>query len=566
MNQRPAHAKHTAAPARKTQKVRAPGAGGVRAPKAPAAPDTTILIVRLALATVLFAVSLIVKMPVAVKILILVLSAAVAGYDLVLDAVNSVLYGSYFATSVIISFVALISYIIGFASEGAALFILYQIGGLLIKYAGERTKKTAEDLLKRRTEDAADAVRAQIGVGSTAPKSIEKLMADSSSLILKGAMVFAVVYAIVLPLTTSFGFIVSIHRAITIILISTPVSIVAAMPFTGMIGLAYSAQQGVLYNSVDAMETAERLNMAVFDKAGIFTDGSPRVLSIESDVLDKENFINFASHAAYYSEQPAARAIAALNEQEFRLDIISDFEEVPGSGIDVNIGGAHVTLGTSEFLGSRGVYVPQSEGDAGKAFYMTIADRYVGRFVVSDNINEDAADLASEVKATGIRRCILLTEDSDSVGQRFAEELDFDEAFCQCSPERKLKYIEDLSNAGKNRVAYIYSNGIEGHSAASLDMRVSKKARYADAVVIPENVANIPFSFQVASRIKEVAIENAVFAFVVKAVLIFLSIVGYCNVWFAIFIDTAAILATILNSVRVTNESLISSFKARSGR
>lgn len=566
MSKRPAHAKHTAQPARKTREVRAPKEAGSNAPKTPAAADTTILIVRLALATVLFAVSLIVKMPVAVKIIILVLSAAVAGYDVVLDAVNSIQNGSYFATSVIISFVALISFIIGFAYEGAALFILYQIGGLLIKHTGERTKKTAEDLLKRRTEDAAETVRAQIKLGNTAPKSVEKVMRDSSSLVLKGAMIFAVVYAIVLPLTTSYSFIVSIHRAITIILVSTPVSIVAAMPFTGMIGLAYSAQQGVIFNSVDAMETAEKLNVAVFDKAGIFTDGAPRVLSVESDVLDKANFINFASHAAYYSEQPAARAIAALNEQEFRLDIISDFEEIPGSGIDVNIGGAHVTLGTSEFLGSRGVYVPQSEGDAGKAYYMTIADRYVGRFVVSDNINEDAADLASEVKAIGIRRCILLTEDSESAGQRFAEELDFDEAFCQCSPERKLKYIYDLSQAGKNRVVYIYSNGIEGHSAASLDMRVSKKAKYADAIVLPESVENIPFSFQVSSRMKEVAIENAVFAFVVKAILIFLSIIGFCNVWFAIFIDTVAILATILNSVRVTNESLINSYKAKAGR
>lgn len=569
MSQRPAHAKHTAPPARKSRPApapKAPKAAATGSSKTPAVPDTTILIVRLALATVLFVVSMIVKMPVAVKVIILVLAAAAAGYDLVLEAVNDITGGSYFATPIIISFVALVSFIIGFAVEGVALVILYQIGGLLMKYVGERTKKTAEELLKRRNEDATDAVRIQIAQGDTAPKSIEKLMLDSSSLVLKGAMVFALIYAIVLPLTTSYSFIVSIHRAITILLISTPVSVVAAMPFTGMIGLAYSAQQGVMFNSVDIMETAESLNMAVFDKAGIFTDGSPRVLAIESDVLDNHNLINFASHAAYYSEQPAARAIAALNDQEFRTDIISDFEEIPGSGIDVNIGGAHVSLGTAEFLASRGVYVPQSEGDAGKPYYMSIADRYVGRFIVSDNINEDAADLASEMKAVGMRRCILLTEDSEKVGQSFAEELDFDEAFCQCSPERKLKYIDDLSQAGKNKLAFIYANGIEGHSAAELDMRVAKKAKYADAVVLPECVENIPFSFQVAKRMKEVAIENAVFAFVIKAVLIFLSIIGYCNVWFAIFIDIVAILATMLNAVRVTNESLISTYRAKAGK
>ena len=65
---------------------------------------------------------------------------------------------------------------------------------------------------------------------------------------------------------------------------------------------------------------------------------------------------------------------------------------------------------------------------------------------------------------------------------------------------------------------------------------------------------------------REIAVENAVFAFVIKAILIFLSIVGFCNVWFAIFIDMAAALATILNSIRVTNESLLRSFQYKRGK
>ena len=65
---------------------------------------------------------------------------------------------------------------------------------------------------------------------------------------------------------------------------------------------------------------------------------------------------------------------------------------------------------------------------------------------------------------------------------------------------------------------------------------------------------------------REIAIENAIFAFVVKAILVFLSIIGYCNIWFAIFIDMVAAVATILNSVRVTSESLISAFLYKTGK
>ena len=67
-------------------------------------------------------------------------------------------------------------------------------------------------------------------------------------------------------------------------------------------------------------------------------------------------------------------------------------------------------------------------------------------------------------------------------------------------------------------------------------------------------------------RVKDIAVENALFAFIVKALLVFLSIVGYCNLWFAIFIDMVAAVATILNTIRVTNESLISSLRYKMGR
>ena len=65
---------------------------------------------------------------------------------------------------------------------------------------------------------------------------------------------------------------------------------------------------------------------------------------------------------------------------------------------------------------------------------------------------------------------------------------------------------------------------------------------------------------------KEITIENALFAFIIKALLVFLSIVGYCNLWFAIFIDMVAAVATILNTIRVTNESLLTTLRYKMGR
>lgn len=549
MSKKPDHAKHSA------------GGSGREA----LAPDM-LLFIRLVAATVIFAVSLIVKMPAFASILLLVLSAAVAGYDICLQAVNSVENGDYFATPLVVVFIAAISYVIGFASEGAALILLYQIGLRLIAYAAERTRKSAIELLRYQDEETVDKIKALLCEEQAGYMEIESTMRYSSGSILKIAMIFAVVYAITLPLFTSFSYTVSIHRALTIILIATPMSVVAAMPSTGIVGLCYSAQQGVLFNKAATMEATGKVNIAIFDKAGIFSEACPRVLSVQSDVLDSTTFMNFAAHAVYYSEQPIARAIAAVNDQEYRLDIISDFVDIPGRGVDVKIGGAQLTLATSELFASRGVYVPQSGESEGRAYYMTVSDRYVGKLVLSSDVNDEAAELAEDMKELGVKRCILLTEEGNDESQQLAEVLGFNEVYGQCDTEKKLRLVSDLSEGSKNRILFVYSSGIESHSSAAVDMRVSPKAKYADATVLPDFVANIPFSMQVCRRMREIAVENAVFAFVIKAILIFLSIVGFCNVWFAIFIDMAAALATILNSIRVTNESLLRSFQYKRGK
>ena len=60
--------------------------------------------------------------------------------------------------------------------------------------------------------------------------------------------------------------------------------------------------------------------------------------------------------------------------------------------------------------------------------------------------------------------------------------------------------------------------------------------------------------------------KNALFVFIVKAILIFLSIIGYCNLWLAVFIDFVAAVASVLNTIRVTSESLRSSLRYKMGK
>ena len=525
-------------------------------------PFDTAIVVRLVIASIIFAVALILKLlPSFVSILLLLASAGAAGYDIAIEAVNSVEKGEYFATPLIILVVTVLSFVIGFAAEGAALIILYQIGLILLAYTKDKTKKSALDLLHYQDSETAEKVASLIEQDEALELPIKGMMEHSSGTVLKLAIAFAVLYAIVLPLFTNFTYAVSIHRALMIIIVCTPMSVVAAMPITALVSLCRAGQFGAIFSSASVMESAADTTTALFDKAGIFTAETPRLISVQSDVLDSKTFMNFAAHAVYYSEQPIAKAISSMNDTEYRLDVISDFMDIPGCGVDLSVAGAHVTLGTRALFVSRGIDIPYDVSDDNHlVYYMTVADKYVGKLIFSDDFNEDTVDIADGMRAAGVNKCILLTDDGKEEAEQLADKLGFDEYISECDTAKKLRIIKNFSEAEDQKTLYVYAAGIEAHSAAETDIRVSRKGKYADATIAPEYAVNLPSAFYTCGRMREIATENALFAFIIKAVLIFLSITGYCNLWFAMFIDMVAALATILNSIRVTTDSLIKPF------
>ena len=524
------------------------------------------LVIRLVIASVIFAISLIITMPDFVSIILLVFAAGLAGYDIILQAVDAVESGAYFDMPVLVVLTAVLAFFIGFGIEGTALVLLYQIGMLLLNYAKDHTRKAALDLLQDMDESVTAHMREVVSDEEKTAMSIQNVMGSSAGMVLKVAMVLALVYAIAMPLVTSMSFVVSIHRALIILLVATPFSVVAAIPMAGTVGLCQSARQGIIFNDAKSLESMADVSVAVFDKTGIFTEECPRIVAMHSDVLDYDTFLNFVAHAVYYSEQPVANAISAIYERDYKLDVIKDFREIPGYGVELSIDGIGVTFATKEYLEGQGIAIDDNSDTPGTTYYMVVAGRPMGKVVVSSDVNQDLENLVPEMKRAGISRCVLLSEDSKEAGQQFAEMLNFSEMYAQCDAEKKLRIISDIARKTKGAVLFVYAGGIEAHSDAAVDVRVNNRAKYADAVALPDAVGNLPFAKGVSARVREICIENALFAFVVKSILIFLSIIGYCNLWFAIFLDFAAAVATVLNTIRVTTPSLRSNLRYKMGK
>ena len=526
-------------------------------------------IIRLVISSVIFAAAILLPDGVKiVKLILLIVAAGAAVYDTVLRCVDCVESKNYFSTPVLLTAVAFTSIVIGFAKfsiaiDGAAMCIIYFAGTLVLDYAVYGTELSVGELTRYHEEDITEKLDAIFDADDAFETETAGTVSASAGKVLRYAMIFAIVFAILVPIITSFmGFSESLHRALMIIIVCTPTSIATSLRFVAKMSLSSAASHGVLFENAAHMEDASYIDTVVIDKAGIYTSNSPRIVSAKSDVIDAGTFMNFVSHAVYYSEQAFAKAISAAYDKEYKLEVISNFKDVPGAGVELDIAGSHVVLGTNSLLNALGLSVPQASvaGKGSSVYYLVIANKYIGYIEIADELNSEAYSLVSGLKENGVGKCVLLTDDNAEDSEEFAASLDFDSVYSECDGEKKQNIISQYQSSSRHGVAYIYANSAEVHSDALVDVRVSRKARYADAVAIPSFVSEIPEAFSVCKRMRQVTVFNAVFAYAVKVLIIFLSIIGSCSLWFAVLLDAVATAGTVLLSVRVTKESPLNAF------
>lgn len=513
-----------------------------------------LLILRLVLASVLFAVAMAAKLTSLMTTLFLVLSVAAAGYDVVFSAINDVSDKRYFEAPLIILFSVVVSFAIGFGAEGAALLILFRIGLLLIDYTKARTVASAVDFVPDGQDDVITHLTLLLSnedTGRTALwRRVSAIMGTVSKVMLAGALI----YAVVLPLVTDFSYAVSIHRAITIMVIAGPVTVLSSLPLCDAVGIGYAASAGVVYNSSAAFDGTAGLTAAVFDKSGVFSDGRPKLASVKSSVMQPDVFIKMAAHIAHYSSIPAARAVAEEYSGAIMTDAIDDYSEIPNCGDEIKIKGVSMCLGTKDMMSLKGVRVPEADiRIEGSALYMSVAGRYVGCVTLGEGVDPDSAAVVDEYRQAGITDCTLITDDGSEAGAAFASSIGVTDFYAQCSGDDKLAAVEQCRDkAGKSKLLYVFSGRQTVHSAADINACVGTAGTNADIFLSGKGVREIPFAKSVSARARVVERENAIGTMFIKLLIVILTLTGFCNLWFAMFLDMSAGLAAILNAIRVS--------------
>lgn len=499
------------------------------------------------------------------SILILILALLICGFDIALIVYEDIRRKNYLNSSLLILIVVIAGFGAGCYIESIVTLVVYQLCRVLLDYASKLTKRSAYSAISSDDPDGQASLKAILNNPEASKSSLYSKYIPYFELFSKAAFIVGLLYAVVVPLISDMSFVMSIRRGCMLIAASIPASALVSLPLCSIAGLSLSAAYGVFIKGASVLEDTGKITTVIYDKADVFTEGTPKLVSLSSPILDNDTFLQLAAYTAYNSEQRIAVPIVSAYGGDIVSDYISGFREIPGCGMEITLRGRSVLLGTQELFETRGITIPSDGQKKGYVLYMAVAGNFAGSISFKENINPYAESVISDFAAMGNIKNILLTEDGREVSERLARALNIDELHYECDSVKKAgiiqQYADELPEGGK--LLYVSAENLDYHTAADIDAKVGYAADNADMLMSNIGIFGLPVAYMASKRVKRLSIENLAFTILIKAVLVVLALTGNATIWFIVAVDFSASIAGILNIARLPNVPLNEQIKEK---
>ena len=496
-----------------------------------------------------------------------VLSILAAGYDVFIRAVANIFRRSLFDESLLMSVVAVASVIIGEASEGASVMILYQLGELFQGFAVAKVRRNIEGLMENRSPEASAAlaeVRSDKGPKGRTEDFITHFARIYTPVVIGIAFAIAVISPLLLKTTVTEG----IYRALVLMVIACPCAIVISVPLSYFAGIGGATQQGILFKNTCAMDNVARAKAVVFDKTGALEGEGLRVSSVKSERMDPEVFLRIAAHACAYSESPYAEAVKAAYKGVIYIELIESFQQQKDPfGITVEVDGVKILLGPLDFIRGQGID-PGGDVLSENCVYLSIDGQYAGRIVFGSVAKPDVPGAVTVLSWDSDRQIAMITEDSAAATEKFARQVGIGQFYPDCQPSEKVAVVKEIKSTQLRRGKLIFVGDAEtsGDCIRAADVGVSLNGstsdaaiQAADVVIMGPEPSKVVTALEAAKRTRTIVWQNILFALAFKAIILVLDMFGTCPLWLAVFADVGVALLAVLNSLRafVQHEAVI---------
>ena len=223
-----------------------------------------------------------------------------------------------------------------------------------------------------------------------------------------------------------------IRMIVTLMIFTSPAELGLATPLVMIASIARAARNGILIKGGLYLETLAKVDVMVFDKTGTLTANKPEVVRIESraGTFSQADLLRLAAAADRRSAHPLAKAVVDhANRQNVNFPEPESFEQMQGRGVRATVEGRIVLVGNPALLRENGVTLDDAVEDQGRTpVHVAIDGKFAGVIFIADTMRPGAREALAELKASGIKRTVMLTGDNLATAKAMATELGIEEA------------------------------------------------------------------------------------------------------------------------------------------
>ncbi|MFC1969483.1 heavy metal translocating P-type ATPase [Chloroflexota bacterium] len=320
---------------------------------------------------------------------------------------------------------------------------------------------------------------------------------------------------------------------IAVLIIACPCALGLATPTAIMVGTGKGAEYGVLIRSAESLERAHKINTVMLDKTGTLTRGEPEVTDIiAAPATSREEVLRLAASAERGSEHPLGEAIfKAAQEKNLELASSTEFNALPGQGVEAMVEGKKLYLGNLRLMEDKGLSLnglgveAERLRKAGKTVMFLSTDGEVaGIIAMADTLKPNAKESLEQLHKMGIE-LVMLTGDNQRTADAIAREVGIDRTLAEVLPEHKSQEVKKLQDEGK--VVAMVGDGINDAPAlAQADVGIAigtgtdVAMETGDITLIRGDLSGMVTAISLSKRTMRTIKQNLFWAFAYNTALI----------------------------------------------
>ena len=325
---------------------------------------------------------------------------------------------------------------------------------------------------------------------------------------------------------------------VSVLVIACPCALGLATPTSIMVASGKGAENGLIFRSAEALETAGKLRTIVLDKTGTLTRGQPEVTDFErlpGGALPANTLLAITAALESRSEHPLAEAITTYARSKLtsvhsqlidrELPAVEGFESVAGRGVQGSIGGQQVRVGTPRWFEELGIntatltpLVERLEVAARSVGVVVVDGRMEGCFGVADPLKPTSAAAVAALGRLGLQ-VLMLSGDARRTAEVVAAQVGIERVIAEVRPADKASVIRKLQEQGEGPVAMVGDGINDAPALAQADVGIALGTgtdvaiAASDITLISGNLAGVPAAIELSRAAMTNIRQNLVFAF-----------------------------------------------------